>query len=85
MDSLSAQILSPFFLVGLLFGLRIGLDRIAMRANEFLSLFHNPFGVLTQLSRLLIQIIKALIASPTKIFPRFFARAGREQQPSNCP
>jgi hypothetical protein len=32
------QIFSPFFLAGLLFGFRIGLDRNAVKANEFLSL-----------------------------------------------
>src|ERR1700757_1787681 len=62
-DSLSAQILPLLFLVGLLLGFRIGFDRIAMRTNEFLSLFHNHFGALTQLSGLLIQIIKAVYAA----------------------
>ena len=33
--SLSTQSLSPVFLVDLLLGFRIGLDRIALRADEF--------------------------------------------------
>ena len=63
---LSAQILPLLFLVGLLLGFRIGFDRIAMRTNEFLSLFHNHFGTLAQLSGLLIQIIKAVYAALAK-------------------
>jgi hypothetical protein len=76
-DSLSAQILSLFFLVDLLFGFGIGLDRVAMRADEFLSLFHNSIGSLEQFSRLLIQGVKSLSTSLTKIFPCFISPTGR--------
>ena len=58
---LSAQCLSPFFLVGLLFGFRSGIDRVAaLTAHDFLSFLHHPFGTLAQLSRLLIQSVKTL-------------------------
>jgi hypothetical protein len=81
---LSAQCLSPFFLVNLLFGFHIGIDRVAaMTAHDFLSPLHHPFGTLAQLSRLPIQSVKTLSTSLTKIFPRFFAPEQRSHQPTD--
>jgi hypothetical protein len=41
---LSAQMLSPFFLVGLLFGFRSGINRAAAMTHKFLSFFDDSFG-----------------------------------------
>jgi hypothetical protein len=48
---LSAQMLSPFFMVGLLFGFRMGIDRVALMAHKLPSFFDHRFGTLAQLSR----------------------------------
>jgi hypothetical protein len=77
--SLSAQILSPFFLVGLPFGFGIGLDRLALTSQQLFPCFDQRFGSSAQLRGLFIHVIEILIASLTNIFPRFFSRAGRQQ------
>jgi len=47
---LSAKYFPLLFLVGLLFGFRIGLDRIAMRADELFSFFRDFLGSLAQIA-----------------------------------
>jgi len=84
-DSLSGRIPPAVFLVGMFFGFGIGLDRVAMRANEFLSPFHKPIGSLEQSSRLVIQSVKTLSTSLTKIFPRFLSPPRRQQQRTDSP
>ena len=80
-----AQCLSPFFLVGLVFGFRSGVNRAAAMTHEFLSFFDNPFGGLAQLLSLLIQVVESLSAALAKQFPRFFAAEQRGHHPTDGP
>src|SRR5712692_2491590 len=84
-DFLSAQILSPFFLVGLLFGFRSGVNRAAALTHKFFSFFDDSSGDLPKLYPLLIQVVEGLTAGLAKQFPRFFAREQREHQPTDGP
>src|SRR4030095_13307589 len=83
--SLPVQCLSPFFLVGLVFGFRSGVNRAAAMPYEFLSFFDDSFGGLAQLLSLLIQVVESLPAALAKQFPRFFAAEQRGHQPTNGP
>src|SRR6266496_5140949 len=80
---LASQVLSLIFLVGLLLGFRFAVDRIAVRANEFLSFFHDLVGALAQLSRLLIQVVQAFTAALTDQFPGFLAGKQGGHQPTD--
>jgi hypothetical protein len=82
--SLSAQRLSPFFLVGLLLGVR-SLNRAAAMTHKLLSFFDDSFGGLAQLLSLLIQVVESLSAALAKRFPRLLARNQRGHQPTNGP
>ena len=72
-------------MVGLRFGFRMGIDRVALMAHKLPSFFDHRFGALAQLSRMLIQVIKGLTAALTQQFARFFAREQRKHQPSDGP
>ena len=77
-DSLYTQRLSPFFLVGLLVGLRRVIDRDgAIASYEFLSLLHDHVGSIAQIARLLIQVVQAFTAALTECFARFFTGKNR--------
>jgi hypothetical protein len=80
-NRLSAQMLSPFFLV--LLGFRSSLNRAAAMTHEFLSFFDDSFGSLAQLLPLLIQVVKRLPAALAQQVPRFFAREQRGHSPTD--
>jgi hypothetical protein len=71
--------LSTLFLVNLL-DILDGIERAAISVHHLLSLLHNPFVTLAQLSHLLIQNVESLSASLVKVFSCLFARARRKQE-----
>src|SRR6266481_8322417 len=81
-DFLPPQCFSSFFMVGLLFGFRVGIDHVALMPQKLPSFFDHRFGTLAQLSRMLIQVIKGLTAALTQQFARFFAREQRDPPPT---
>jgi hypothetical protein len=84
-DFLSAQCVSPFFLVGLAFGFRSGVNRAAAMTHQFLSFFDDSFGNLPKFLPTLIQVIESLPAALAKRFPRLLARKQRGHQPTDGP
>jgi hypothetical protein len=77
--------LSPFFLVGLVFGLRSGVDRTTAMTHKFLPFFDDSFGGLAQLLPLLIEVVNSLAAALAQQIPRFFACEQRGHQPTDGP